>query len=335
MFVLWLSAADAKCQATFERLGPAPEDVCAFIFGYYGNLKIDGAGSASLFKAPLAGGDFVACLVTAKHMLSNPKTHVPYDGIIAKINMPTNSHPRYVKISIKSGAASNYWVSPSGLDLAVIPLPWNAVAGTKGKTYGEDQIVTPDSAISRNLTAGLVTEMFSVQYEYLEPIDYAIPQTLPTVRLGHLSRLGYIRLPNGTTFIRQHLIDIHSSPGNSGANVMLLVPEGALGSAPMFLGVVQGYNEEAVELVPYDAQITNLQNAINNLTIPTGGTNQTTMLARSLRPPANPNVTAVTPVHELIGLKDNKEFVAALGTMRENPQLYQIFDTVPPISLNR
>jgi hypothetical protein len=147
--------------------------------------------------------------ITAKHCLSNKETGKLFDGLLMKMGMPNGAKPRYVKIPLKHDDPKNYWTSPSGLDLAAIPLPSGLLAGSDGATFKEDQIVTPQNTTALNIVPGLIVEMVCVQPEYEDPIDFAMPETLPTTRYGHLSRLGFIQFEN-QTFIRPHVVDIHN-----------------------------------------------------------------------------------------------------------------------------
>ncbi len=181
-----------------------------------------------------------------------------------------------------------------------------------------------------SISAGLLVEMFCMQFEYQDPIDYAMPETIPTTRYGHLSRLGFYDLGNGNFNIRPHIIDMHSSPGNSGATVLVWVPrKDQQISEPMFLGIVRGFNEEQGSYVPYEAPVTNSsvhQTSINLVSEQNGTTNQ---VAVALKTIANPNLTFIIPIHELVGLKDSKEFIIAANIMLANPQVFEVFDFLP------
>jgi hypothetical protein len=49
----------------------------------------------------------------------------------------------------------------------------------------------------------------------------------------------------------------------------------------------------------------------------------------ALKTIANPNLTFIIPVHELVGLKDSKEFTIAASMMLANPQTFEAFDFLP------
>jgi hypothetical protein len=169
-----------------------------------------------------------------------------------------------------------------------------------------------------------------MQFEYEDPIDYAMPETIPTARFGHLSRLGFYDLGNGKFNVRPHVIDLHSSPGNSGATVLVWVPrKDQQISEPMFLGIVRGFNEEQGSYVPYEAPVTNSsvhQTSINLVSEQNGTANQ---VAVALKTIANPNLTFIIPVHELVRLKDSKEFIIAANLMLANHQAFEVFDFLP------
>jgi hypothetical protein len=315
----------------YERFPNKPEQFSVLLFGYSGNLKIEQFGSASLYTTPVStNGQGIVCLITAKHNLSNLHTGKTFDGLLAKISMPHGSKPKYLKIRLKHDFPKNYWESPSGLDLVAIPIPAGLIQGRENATFSESQIVTPQNAIENDISAGLLVEMFCMQFEYQDPIDYAMPETIPTTRYGHLSRLGFYDLGNGNFNIRPHIIDMHSSPGNSGATVLVWVPrKDQQISEPMFLGIVRGFNEEQGSYVPYEAPVTNSsvhQTSINLVSEQNGTTNQ---VAVALKTIANPNLTFIIPIHELVGLKDSKEFIIAANIMLANPQVFEVFDFLP------
>jgi hypothetical protein len=184
-------AFNSKSQSLYERFPNRPEQLSVLLFGYSGNLKIEQFGSASLYNAPIStNGQSIICLVTAKHNLSNLHTGKMFDGLLAKISMPHGSKPKYLKIPLKHDSPKSYWESPSGLDLVAIPILANLIQGRQNATFAESQIVTPQNAIENDISAGMLVEMFCMQFEYQDPIDYAMPETIPTTRYGHLSRLA-------------------------------------------------------------------------------------------------------------------------------------------------
>lgn len=328
-----LFAHSAFCQSMYERFPNKPEQFSVLLFGYSGNLKIEQFGSASLYTTPIStNGQGIVCLVTAKHNLTNLHTGKMFDGLLVKISMPHGSKPKYLKIPLKHNSPKSYWESPSGLDLVAIPIPANLVQGDANATFSESQIVTPQNTLENDISAGMLVEMFCMQFEYQDPIDYAMPETIPTTRFGHLSRLGFYDLGNGNYNIRPHVIDLHSSPGNSGATVLVWVPKKDQStSSPMFLGIVQGFNDEQGSYVPYEAPVTNSQvhqTSINLVSEQSGVTNE---VAVALKTIANPNLTFVIPVHELVGLKDSKEFQIACAMSFGNPKVFEAFDYLPLI----
>jgi hypothetical protein len=126
--------------------------------------------------------------------------------------------------------------------------------------------------------------------------------------------------------VRPHLVDIHSSPGNSGATVVVNVPkpDGSV-AEPMFLGVIQGFKEEADSYLPYSAPITNaVTETTLNLVSSDGHTNQ---VAVAIKTPANPNLSLVTPVHELATILSAPRFAAACMLMGSNKSRYRLMDS--------
>ncbi len=84
----------------------------------------------------------------------------------------------------------------------------------------------------------------------------------------------------------------------------------------MFLGIVQGFSEERGGYIPYDAPLTNEQKtALTLVSEQTGATNQVAVTIKTI---ANPNLTYVTPVHELVGIKNSPGFQTAIESEAEN-----------------
>lgn len=133
----------------------------------------------------------------------------------------------------------------------MIPLPPEVIDGADVRTFREDQIVTPAAVNDAGIAPGLLTEVICLQPEYFEfPLDFTRPETRPIVRLGHLSRLGFYQDSTGVQ-IRPHVIDVHGSPGNSGAAVIVFVPRKDHTVAdPMFLGSVGNFREEVGSYTP-------------------------------------------------------------------------------------
>jgi len=323
----------SNSQSLYERFPFKPQQFSVLLFGYSGNIQVEEFGSGSLFNVPIStNGQAIICLVTAKHCLSNSHTGKMLDGLLAKISMPHGSKPKYLKIPLKHDFPKSYWESPCGLDLVAIPLPASLIQGYENASFQESQIVTPQNSIEKEIAAGMMVEMFCMQFEYEDPIDYAMPETIPTARFGHLSRLGFYDLGNGKFNVRSHVIDMHSSPGNSGATVLVWVPrKDQQISEAMFLGIVQGFKDEQGSYVPYEAPVTNSSvhsTSINLVSEQNGATNQ---VAVALKTIANPNLTFIIPVHELVGLKDSREFQMAMGIALVNLKSYEAFDFLPPV----
>ena len=234
-----------------------PEQSSVLLLGYHGNLNVEGLGSASLYRTPVTTNTGITCVITAKHNLTNKETGQLFDGLLLKINMPHNAKPRYVKVPPNTTVRRIIGLHRAGWILVAIPLPPRVLEGIDFGTFSEDQIVTPTSAEETDVVPGLVVQMFCIQFEYENPIDFMMPETFPTTRYGHLSRLGFYKHDNDID-VRSHVIDLHSSPGNSGATVEVLVPrKDGIVTIPMFLGIVQGFSEESGSYVPYQAPITN------------------------------------------------------------------------------
>ncbi len=142
LYVLYVLVLTLCCplygQSLYERFPVKPEEGTALIIAYRGNYNIQALGSGSIYSAPITTNTAslqVPCLVTAYHMLHDPKTLVPYDGLLVKINMPSGSKPRYLKIPLKNDSPRNYWVSPAGYDLVAIPFPGNFLNGADLKNF--------------------------------------------------------------------------------------------------------------------------------------------------------------------------------------------------------
>jgi hypothetical protein len=324
----WAAINLCLSQSLFERLPEQPEHLSVLLLGYHTNINNRvGFGSASLFFAPIAINKDSAkwiCAVTALHCLKDLETGQPFDGVILKINMPPDKKPRYIKMPLKNDDPKNYWVSPSGLDLAVIPLPPEVIDGADVKTFSEDLIVTPATVNEAGIAPGLLTEVICLQPEYFEfPLDYTRPETRPIVRLGHLSRLGFCQDSTGFQ-IRSHVIDVHGSPGNSGAAVVVFVPRKDNTVADlMFLGIVGNFREELGSYTPYQILMTNAMSRESGLEL-VSAQDITNRMGIAIKTKANPNLTDVIPVQELVGLRDSKEFQAALRMMVQNRQQYVI-----------
>jgi len=155
-----------------------------------------------------------------------------------------------------------------------------------------------------------------------------LPQTVPIIRMGHLARLGWDEIYNGNVITRPHVIDLHSSPGNSGATVVVYgTTEDKTKYFPRFLGIIQGFREETDSYKPYEALITNrLAIGSSVLTLVNAETAKTNNIVVTKITVANPNLTSVTPVHELIGLGRNRGFLDVVVNMGETVKDYQATD---------
>jgi len=244
--------------------------------------------------------------------------------------MPPDAKPRYVKVPLKHDPPRNYWISPSGLDLAVIPLPPEVRDGADVITMREDLIVTPTNILTANVVPGLIVQMLCMQPGYWSyPADYTDPQNTPTIRVGHLSRLGFKSVSN-TAAIRHHVIDIHSSPGNSGATVVVWTPDkdGHI-SQPMFLGIVHGFLEEGDSYKQYQIPLPQASTQTNTISLVSAESATTNRFVLAFKTIANPNLTDIIPVHELLGLRDSQEFLSALAMMSQNKARYSFSTTLP------
>lgn len=318
-------------QGLFERFPNRPEASTALLLGYRGELEVRGFGSGSLYMVPIGTNDQrLVSVVTAKHNLCDKETGIPFDGLLLKVNSQRGSKPLYIKVPLKHDESRNYWISPSGFDVAVIPLPPQLITGADVASFAEDQIVTPDNASDLQISAGLLVQAFCMQPEYMDAFDFLMPETLPALRIGHLSRLGFYRTPDGINIIRPHIIDMHSSPGNSGATVLLLVPKPDHSVAtPMFLGIVQGFPEETGSYIPFKAPITNNTSESTSMLLVSADSKQTNQVALTFKTVANPDLTTVIPVHELVGIQTSQEFLTAVVLMIQNQSSYEAFDAFP------
>jgi hypothetical protein len=197
------------------------------------------------------------------------------------------------------------------------------VTGVDIPGFSELQIVTPKSWEKENLRIGSVVQVLCYQWEFLEEADFRSSHTSPIVRFAHLSRTGFTRMPDGTLHVRPHVIDMHSSKGNSGAIAIAYVSQqvGA-NSAIMFLGIVQGFIEERGGYEEYRAPIREASTIplqlVNNAT---GATNNVAITIKTI---ANPNLTLITPVHELTTLRNSSEFIGACLWMASHKSEYEM-----------
>jgi len=330
-----------KCalgQGQFDRMNSQHGQLAVPIFVYEQTnsspIKVVGFGSGMLYGVPATTNVHETrkwiSVVTAKHILTNGATGRAAAGILVKIDMRQNAEPRYVQIPLRHDSLKNYWVSPSGLDLCLIPIPPQTIKGSPSIMLQERQIATYETHKTLRLDPGLVVEAISIQPEYLDPIDIANPRNVPTIRYGNISRIGFTDLPDGTVHTRPHVIDMHAGPGNSGAAVIVYVPCNLQGTAPgvetckyMFLGVVMGFRPEQGSYVPYDATVTN---RARNLTLNLVSTENATTnaVALSVKTIANPDLAHVVPAHELAELRESDEFARARDQMWLSRKQYRV-----------
>ncbi|MBN2704620.1 MAG: hypothetical protein JXR23_10465 [Pontiellaceae bacterium] len=340
--VLFCNIMRINAQGFFERYNSQHADIAIPIFMYEETpsepMKISGFATGSIYGVPITTNTQEKAqwlsVVTAKHVLINKSSSSPVSGLIVKIGMSQEQQPRYLKIPLKHSSPQNYWTSPSGLDICVIPIPPESIANSKTTTLRESQIATPEVHKNIHLEPGLLVEAISIQPEYLDTIDYIIPQNIPTVRFGHLSRVGFMDLPNGNTYCRSHVIDMHSGPGNSGATVIIHIPTNIEGNEPgkelckyMFLGIIMGYKEEKGSYIEYDAEITNRVKE-TSLTLVSSTSSSTNTVALSVKTMANPDLTYVVPVYELANIRNSDTFQAALIEMAKNRKEYAIMNSI-------
>lgn len=319
-------------QGLFERFPNRPEQSTALLLSYRNQLEIRGFGSCSLYGVPIRTNSptSIICIVTARHNLIDKANGNLLDGVILKANAKKGNKPIYIKIPLKHDEPRNYWSSPTGLDLVLIPLPPEVFSSADFASFTEKQIVTPESASNLKVKPGMLVIALCMQPEYTEPIDFLLPETFPILRTGHLSRLGFQHLPDNTQVIRNHVIDLHSSPGNSGATVLVYVPTtDQKVSQPMFLGIVQGFPEETGSYIPYEAPLTTSSSTNPNFTLVNAETQETNHIALTIKTIANPDLTSLVPVHELVGVGKTKMFLDAALIMTQNEKQYESYNILP------
>jgi hypothetical protein len=326
-----LVGAHVDAQSMFERFPLRVEPFTTMLLGYKGDLDVCAFGTASLYFVPTTTNETpgIVSIITAKHNLSDKTTQKPLDGLLVKINMPATGKPRFIRVPLKHDEPRNYWCSPAGLDLVAIPLPPEVVDRADVGTFVERQIMTPEYAKTNRVVVGCLALSLCMQPEFLDPLDFMTPEIQPTLRVGHLSRFGFMTMPDGSTAIRPHVIDLHASPGNSGATVVVMIPRTDRSvSEPSFLGIVQGFAEESGSYRPYEAPISNVVKRIDTLSLVTSNGLQTNQVALSLTAIANPNLTFVIPVHELVNLRNSPLYMSAVQMMVANKSKYLILDNI-------
>lgn len=334
--LIMLLANHAIAQGIFERLDITPQKGAAILLAYT-NTESNGINAtafstAGIYYCTIQTNPAVklACIVTAGHSLKDKATGSLYDGVIVKINSKLTGKPTYIRLPIKKDPPSNVWWSEMGYDLAVIPLPWDVLSDIDPLVFSTEQIVTAENAKEEDIRAGLLAQVLCFQPEYLDPLDWIVPEVFPIIRLGHIARMGFYTSPDGNTICRPHVIDIHSSPGNSGALVIVWVPATDMSvSKPHLLGIVQGFNEEIGSYQEYKATVTSETADASSLLLVNTATHTTNAVALSFKTVANPNLTYVTPIYELTTLPSSTSFLMAAAMMIQNRNLYERYETIP------
>lgn len=265
-------------------------------------------GTGAIYWISVSPKSYCAAIITAKHNLyyiEANKTNL-LDAIRIKLNMPETSHAaRFLRIPLKKTSPHNFWFSHGAVssDLAVIPIPMSVIHGTDTTEVREDQVATAKNYKTFPLAAGTVAVAAVLQAEYLDDLDLSQPTTLSIYRCGHIARIGTHSTVETNSFTRHHLIDIHASPGNSGAVVLALSNE-----KTALLGLVHGFIEEGDAYRSYEAPVTNKV----SLVLVNDPTLATSTVALTIVTKANPNLTLVTPVDELAALMDDPSFLEVM-----------------------
>lgn len=317
---VFLAGLAAHGQSLFEKW-PYGSEITVHILGCQvrsNGFVVTSSGTGATYLVPNSDTNENSgwlSIATVRHNIIPPENVPRPDFLLVKMTpkIPTNRSV-YVRIPLCTNATPNYWASEKGLDFAVIPLPPETGEKCSFPSFKESQVLTPTIVQSNGVAPGLLVSTTCHQPEYFEPLDLVIPTISPVMRIGHLSRLGWISLPDGTTITRPHVIDLHSSPGNSGATVVLnVITKESEVRAPFFLGVIQGYMEEQSSYVHYEAPVKVATTEGTVLT--TGDGKETNRVAVAVKTKANPNLTSVTPVDELVGLRKSPKFLQVLATM--------------------
>lgn len=267
----------------------------------------------------------VVCLVTAKHNLySDPDTATNlHSAIILRFNrFSTENAPAYVFIPLKRTEPRNFWTSERGRDLAVIPLPREIFSGADFIETSPDKILTTTNFQSLEVLPGAVVIACVVQYEYLTPEDLQAPVVMPLLRCAHLSRLGLYGLHTTNAFLRSHVVDLHASHGNSGAPVWLFTKTGE----PILLGLIESFKEE---FSPKTVEAPVTEKFV--LALPEIKISQTNLVAQVPLPEANPALTFVTPVDELVAVCNSTNLPAILSTVDSMKHEYRPLPPTPSL----
>jgi hypothetical protein len=109
--------------------------------------------------------------------------------------------------------------------------------------------------------------------------------------------------------------------------VLVMVPKADMTTCtPMFLGVVLGFNEEYNSYKEYEAPLRQHKTTLTLVSEQTGLTNE---VALSVKTIANPNLTFVTPVFELVNIRNNREFQEAVLGSWNMESRYETYDSLP------
>jgi hypothetical protein len=283
-------------------------------------------GTGALFFVPAIGAQsnlYYYTVVTARHNLfyaERDKTNI-LDTLYMKLNaLPSSQSPRYIRVPLLTTPSTNFWLSQRNNDLAVIPIPPSLVP-EKNSALSTHALVTAQNFREKGILPGCPTVAAVLQLKYFDDTDLRVPENIPIFRCGHLARLGLYTHSETNQFSRDHVIDLHSSHGNSGATVIAIAEDGS----PMFLGIVQGFIQDQDAFIPYDAPVTEK----SSLVLIDQQTEKTNSIAMTYYTEANPSLTLVTPVDELSNLNSSPTFLAAATTMAIATPLYRTFNTNP------
>lgn len=286
-------------------------------------------GTGAIFFVPIgdAGSRSNSRLtvVTARHNLfyaEHDKTNM-LDTLYMKFNgLPSSPSPAYLRVPLLKTVITNFWLSQQSNDLAVIPIPHQLVPNVGSNAgFSVHDLVTAQNYHEKAILPGCPAVAAVLQLRYFDDTDLRIPENIPIFRCGHIARLGLYTHSETNRFSRDHVIDLHSSHGNSGATVIAFAQDGS----PMFLGIVQGFIQDRDAFIPYDAPVTRT----SSLVLVDQQSQKTNSMAMTFYTEANPSLTLVTPVDELSDLSSSPSFLTAVGTMLTTTPLYRAFDTSP------
>src|ERR1041384_7229332 len=278
-----LMPPDARAQYVYQRINESTYRTTVALLGCESKATNDDwrtFGTAAIYSLyhPTDTGACYFAFVTAKHnffYIQDAKTNL-LDAIYVKLNLPPSAKAaRYLRIPIKKvepqaaviktpagtfqlptpqkALVQNVWFSERGNDLAVVPIFPKLLEGADYTHCDENQIVTPTNYKENGILPGCVSIAVVLQLRYFDDTDLKAPETIPMFRSGHLARLGHYSLSDTNSFKRDHVVDLHSSHGNSGGLVFTINEK----SQPMLLGVVQGFLEDLDAYHQYEATVTN------------------------------------------------------------------------------